>query len=137
MIETRLRDLSSSLSYTILRPTRFNDNWLRPDYLPINSAILDPSKQYSLISGDDIGNITVECFNRSEDFKGKTLSLASDEMTIEEQIKAIKEVWGLEIEITDPKTIPEAFLPTMKVSYTFIGESQRYGELTEFLSVKV
>lgn len=116
-IENCLRSLSSPrFAWTILRPTRIMDNWLRPDYLPGMMAEYDPSVKYALISAADIGRVARETMERAEDYGGKSVELAGDKKSVREIADIWEKVRGQKLEIVSPENVPEAFVKTMKVS---------------------
>jgi len=83
---------SLGVPYTILRPVFFmeNFNWSRPYIL--NGAFqgigLLPGKTMQLVATDDIGAFAEMALAKPEQFLGKTIELAGDELT-EAQIAAV------------------------------------------------
>ncbi|HEY6102829.1 MAG TPA: NmrA/HSCARG family protein [bacterium] len=79
------------LPHTILRPVAFMDNFNWQRAAITNGTFtgwgLRPEKTVQLIAADDIGAITELVFAHLEDYPGKTLELAGDELT-EPQIAA-------------------------------------------------
>jgi uncharacterized protein YbjT (DUF2867 family) len=81
-----------ALPYTIVRPAGFmeNYNWSRPYIL--NGAFtglgLRPGKTMQIIAVQDIGAFVEMAFAHPEQFLGKTIELAGDELT-ESQIAAV------------------------------------------------
>ena len=89
-IEQHIRALN--LPYTILRPVAFmeNYNWLRP---LIRKGIflksgLRSDKTWQLIAVDDIGALASIAFGQPEEFIGKAIEIAGDELT-EQEIVAV------------------------------------------------
>ena len=80
---------SSDLNYTILRPASFNENFLNPEItkrldkgklvMPLHKTV---TQQY--ISTDDVGNIAAKVLLQPEKYKGKTLSIATDQKQLTE-----------------------------------------------------
>lgn len=79
------------LSYTILRPVAFMDNYFWSQAAISNGMFfswgLRPDKGLQLIAADDIGGIAAVVFANPDEYIGKTLEIAGDELT-EPQIAA-------------------------------------------------
>ena len=79
------------LPYTILRPAAFmeNYNWSRDKITggTFTGMGLQPDKTLQIIAVDDIGAFVAIAFDRPQEFLGKTIELAGDELT-EPQIAA-------------------------------------------------
>ena len=73
------------LPYTILRPVAFmeNYNWSRNQILSgtFTGWGLKPAKTVQVVAVDDIGAFVEMAFDRPQDFLGKTIELAGDELT--------------------------------------------------------
>jgi len=84
-IEQHLSSLN--LTLTILRPVFFFDNFNGPD---LRSSILSgtlampmkPDKPLQMIAVEDIGGFATLAFNRPDQFIGKALDIAGDELTM-------------------------------------------------------
>ncbi|UCE92707.1 MAG: NmrA/HSCARG family protein [Flavobacteriaceae bacterium] len=108
----------SELDYTILRPASFMENLLNPEVLkrlkkgklvlPLNKKTVQ-----QLISTEDIGRIAAQVITNISKYKGKTLNLATDQKSAEEQAEIISE--GLNRPITYQK-LPGIF------TYLFMGK---------------
>ena len=83
---------SLGIPYTILRPVFFMDNfnWSRPYILngTLTSIGLRAEKGLQLIAVEDIGAFAVLAFEKPEEYLGKTMEIAGDELT-EAQIAEI------------------------------------------------
>ncbi|WWD19578.1 hypothetical protein CI109_104039 [Kwoniella shandongensis] len=106
-IENHLK--SSGLDYTILRPAQFMDNLLptSPFMFKISRTILlrhtfinHPERKHQLISSADIGKFAALAFSQPSEWRGKTVSLAGDQLTTDEIESVYKEVLGKEVELT-------------------------------------
>lgn len=97
-IEEYLKEKSengSKMAFTILRPVCFMDN-LTPDFIGRSFASMwrgVANKPLQLVSVHDIGNFAAKAFLNPE-YKGKAISLAGDELTIEDGRKIFKETMG-------------------------------------------
>jgi uncharacterized protein YbjT (DUF2867 family) len=95
-IEEHIRALR--LPYTILRPVAFmeNFNWSREQIL--NGVLpcfgLPPEKTLQLISSDDIGALAVLAFENPNEFLGKALEIAGDELTEPRQAELFAKALG-------------------------------------------
>ncbi|KFY59085.1 hypothetical protein V496_05816 [Pseudogymnoascus sp. VKM F-4515 (FW-2607)] len=100
-IEEYLKEKSengSKMAFTILRPVCFMDN-LTPDFIGRSFASMwrgVGNKPLQLVSVHDIGIFAAKAFVNPE-YKGKAISLAGDELTIEEGRKVFKETMGYDM----------------------------------------
>ena len=83
---------NSSMTWTILRPTAFMENF-SPDFVgkvvaATIRAGLPAGRSFQLISTIDIGYFAVQAFINPEEYKSRAIGLAGDELTFE-QIKGI------------------------------------------------
>lgn len=79
----------SKIDYTILRPASFNENFLNPEItkrlqkgklvMPLRNQVVQ-----QFISTDDIGKIAAQVIVNFDKYKGKTISIATDEKRLEE-----------------------------------------------------
>ncbi len=103
------------LPYTILRPVAFMDNykWQRPQILngTFTGWGLPPSKTLQLIAVDDIGAFVALAFANPEQFLGRTIELAGDELTIPQIAATFTSVIGRPVQLVEPTT-PEGASPT-------------------------
>lgn len=83
IIEQHIQRLG--LPYTIVRPVAFMDNYNRVRELISNGIYqgwgLRPEKTLQLIAVEDIGAFVAIVFNKPEEFLGKTIEFAGDELT--------------------------------------------------------
>jgi uncharacterized protein YbjT (DUF2867 family) len=83
---------SLDIPYTILRPVAFMENYNRARPYILSGTFqgrgLPPGKTMQLIATDDIGVFAEMAFAQPDQFLGKTIELAGDELT-EEQIAAV------------------------------------------------
>ena len=102
------------LPHTILRPVAFMDNlnWARAE---ISNGILTsygvaPEKGIQLIAVDDIGAITAIVFSNREEYLGRTLEIAGDELSDREKSSILTEVVGRPVKLIQPQ-MPDDFAP--------------------------
>lgn len=88
---------SKQLNYTILRPASFYENHLMPQVFNsiIKGKYVSPLKRsckQQMISVDHIGKIATKVIGEYDKYKGRTLSLATDEWQINDVPAAFAEV---------------------------------------------
>ncbi|KAI4123253.1 MAG: hypothetical protein LQ347_006231 [Umbilicaria vellea] len=96
-LESKCSD-DGKMQYTILRPTAFMEN-ITPDFMgKVFPAMwiqtLAPSRKLHLISTKDIGWFAAQAFLNPDEYKGQKISLAGDELTLEEAKVVFKQVIG-------------------------------------------
>jgi uncharacterized protein YbjT (DUF2867 family) len=79
----------NKITYTILRPASFNENFLNPEItkrirkgklvMPLNKNVIQ-----QFISTDDIGKIASQVINDATNYKNKTITIATDEKRMSE-----------------------------------------------------
>lgn len=97
-VEQHLRG-KKSLSYTVLRPVFFMDNWERPS---LRDAILggtlpqplSPDTPLQQIATDDIGAFAALAFAEPQQWAGRTMELAGDELTMVDTAATFAHVIG-------------------------------------------
>lgn len=98
-LKTQVAASGSKMQWTILRPVAFMDN-LTPDFYGKGFAAmwkaLDP-KPLQLVCVKDIGVFAARAFNEPEKYHGRAISLAGDELTLEQGKKVFKEVLGYDM----------------------------------------
>lgn len=92
----------NDITYTILRPASFNENFLNPEItkrilkgklvMPLNKNVI---QQY--ISTDDIGKIAAQVINNPENYKNKTITIATDEKNLVEVAEIFSQVLNKKI----------------------------------------
>ncbi|THW59208.1 NAD(P)-binding protein [Aureobasidium pullulans] len=99
-IERHLVDSAkdSNMSYTILRPTAFMDNWV-PGFMgkmfgAMWTSALAPDRKLQLISTKDIGFFAAQAFRNPDRFNNRAVSLAGDELTFAEASKVWQDTVG-------------------------------------------
>ncbi|WKK65355.1 NmrA/HSCARG family protein [Lutimonas zeaxanthinifaciens] len=107
----------SQLDYTTLRPASFMENLLNPEVLkrlkkgklvlPLNKNTIQ-----QLISTEDIGRAAAHIITNISDYNGKTINLATDQKSAQEQAEAISK--GLNKPVSYQK-LPGIF------TYLFMG----------------
>jgi len=86
------------MQYTILRPVAFMDN-LTPDFQgkafpAMWQNALGQSEKLQLISVKDIGWFAAQAFAKPVDYKGQKISLAGDDLTLDEAKEVFQETVG-------------------------------------------
>ncbi len=93
-VEEHLR--SSGLQYTILRPVFFMENWHRGFGASIRNGQLQqpfsPAESLQMIAVDDIGAFAALAFEHPGKWKNRTLSLAGDELSMQQIADAFSRV---------------------------------------------
>ncbi|HWJ89972.1 MAG TPA: NmrA/HSCARG family protein [Flavisolibacter sp.] len=100
VIEEHIR--KSGLSYTILRPVSLFENFLIPQVKAriLKGKLITPAKkniQQQFIAAEDIGRMTARIFKNPQTFKNRTITLASEEMTMEDAAEIFSGVLGKKI----------------------------------------
>jgi uncharacterized protein YbjT (DUF2867 family) len=93
------------LPYTILRPVAFmeNFNWARPYILNgvFQGRGRRPGKASQYVATDDIGVFAEMAFAKPEQFLGKTIELAGDELTEQQIADVFSKVIGRPVKVTE------------------------------------
>jgi uncharacterized protein YbjT (DUF2867 family) len=124
---------TSGLFYTIIGPVFFMENWLGPWFLPSlqqgNVALGMPGdRKLAHIAVEDIGSFAALIFERREEFVGKRIDIAGDDLTGDEIAAAIgaragRELGFFEIPIEAVREQSEDFAKMYEwfaeVGYTF------------------
>jgi uncharacterized protein YbjT (DUF2867 family) len=88
----------SGLSYTILRPAFFMQNWYGFLREPILNGTLplplNPHTPLQQISVEDIGAIAARVFQKPSRWSGRTIELAGEELRIEQVVETLSRVLG-------------------------------------------
>jgi uncharacterized protein YbjT (DUF2867 family) len=96
-VETHIKQ--SGLSYTIIRPTFFYENFLIPQVKSrlLKGKLVIPlhkNKVQQYISTDDIGRIAARIFLNPDKYRGMTINLASEQMDGTEAASIFSKVWS-------------------------------------------
>lgn len=101
-IEVEKHLLSSGLPYTVVRPVFFMENWYRGFGASIRNGQLQqpfsPAESLQMIAVDDIGAFAALAFEHPDKWKGKTFSLAGDELSMQQIAGAFSRVTAREVE---------------------------------------
>lgn len=99
-IELYLREKAkgSEMTWTILRPVAFMDN-LAPGmqsrvFLASLNATLKKDQSLQFVACRDIGIFAAKAFEKPEEYSGKAIGLAGDDLTVEQISGAFKEATG-------------------------------------------
>ncbi len=90
----------TDLPYTILRPVFFMQNWemMRDQILDGTLAQpLDPEKPLQQVNVEDIGAFAAMAFENPDEWLGREVDLAGDELTMPEVAETMSQVTGREI----------------------------------------
>jgi len=100
------------MNWTILRPAAFFDNMVPGMQTKVFAATWGTlgDKKLQLIACQDIGFFAAEAFRNPGKFSGQSISLAGDELTLEDAQKIFKEEMGYD----------------MPVTYGFVGSAVRW-----------
>ncbi|KAI1472668.1 nucleoside-diphosphate-sugar epimerase family protein [Daldinia caldariorum] len=105
-IEKHLQEKTQSgeMGWTILRPVAFFEN-LTPNFFGKVFATswkinLKPDQKLQLVATSDIGFFAAEALRKPEEWKGKKLSLAGDELTYEQFAAVFKQKTGNDLPTT-------------------------------------
>jgi uncharacterized protein YbjT (DUF2867 family) len=120
---------SLDLPYTILRPVAFMDN-ANYQRAAISNGMyfsigLRPDKTIQWIAADDIGAVAAIVLNNPQDYLGKTVELATEEMTEPEMVATLAKVIGRPVNLVQPQ-LPEGQEPNeeqMAMGRFFGGEA--------------
>jgi uncharacterized protein YbjT (DUF2867 family) len=106
---------SLGLPYTILRPVAFmeNYNWTRAHILSgtFQGFGLRPDKSLQLVATDDIGVFAELAFANPDQYLGKTIELAGDELTETQIAEVFSKVIGRPVKTLGPQ-MPQGAAPT-------------------------
>lgn len=104
IIEQHIHSLG--IPYTILRPAAFfeNFNWERAFLLNgiFNALGLRPEKGRQMIAVEDVGVFVALAFANPEEYLGKTIELAGDELTESQIADTFARVIGRAVQLTRP-----------------------------------
>lgn len=120
-IEQHIRNLG--IPHTILRPVAFMENYKRSRPQISNGDFssfgLRPEKTLQLIAVDDIGTFAAIAFAKPEEFLGKTIELAGDELTEPQMAEILGRVTGRPVQVR-PLEWPEGQQPSPEQSAMLI-----------------
>ena len=113
-VEQHIRE--TGISYTIIRPVFFMENFYSPWFLPMirQGKLVLPmpvDRPLQMISLRNIGEFGAAALMRKEEFCGKEIAIAGDELTLDKAMKLLSEALG--------KTITYEQLPDEKAAETF------------------
>ena len=95
------------LPYTIIRPVAFMENYNRSRNLILSGTLagrgIRPNKATQLVAVDDIGAFVALAFDRPQEFLGKTIELAGDELTDAQTAETFARVIGRPVTLTGPQ----------------------------------
>jgi uncharacterized protein YbjT (DUF2867 family) len=104
IIEQHIHSLD--IPFTILRPAAFfeNFNWERASILngTFNALGLRPGKERQLIAVEDVAAFVALAFANPEQYLGKTIELAGDELTESQIAETFTKVIGRPVKLTAP-----------------------------------
>ena len=98
---------SLGLPYTILRPATFMENFNRSRPYILNGIFqgrgLRPGKTAQYVATDDIGVFAELAFAKPDQFLGKTIELAGDELTEQQVAEVFAKVIGRPVKLVEPQ----------------------------------
>lgn len=97
-IEAYLRE--SGINYSVVRPVEFMDNvqYMRADILSgVYFDPREPGKSHQWIAVSDIGFFVGEAFDNPEQWYGRELDIAGDQLTIAEFVDDLSRAAGLDV----------------------------------------
>ena len=104
-IENHLKNVAGKdgMSWTIIRPVAFMDN-LSPDFIGKGFATMwklnGVDSKLQLVSSKDVGKVAAKVFQNPKEFKGRALSLATDEVTWKQANETFRRVTGSDMPTT-------------------------------------
>lgn len=106
---------SLDLPYTILRPVFFMEN-MNYQRAAISNGMyislgLRPDKTIQMIASDDIGAFVATVFANPQEYLGKTIELATEELTEPEIVTTLSKVIGRPVNLVQPQ-FPEGQAPS-------------------------
>jgi len=88
----------TDISYTILRPTAFMENWAPGMFGKMFGAMwtasLPQDRKLQLISTADIGHFAAQALTKPEAYRNRVISLAGDELSFAEATKIFRDKTG-------------------------------------------
>jgi len=135
-VEEHIRELG--IPHTIIRPVYFMENFFAPWILPglkegrIATA-MPPDRKLAMISFRDIGRFAVHILENREEFLGRAIDIAGDNLTGEESAEILSRITGHEIKYIsltyeDIKAFGEDMI-TMYKWFNDVGYQINIGEL--------
>ncbi len=95
--------VTSGVPYTVLRPVAFMENFDGQQARLAKIGIVEsrgPERLLSFIAIQDIGFFAGEAFEHSDEWLGKSVNIASDQMTVEAYVATFSRVMGREVTYT-------------------------------------
>ncbi|NTX52055.1 NmrA family NAD(P)-binding protein [Myxococcus sp. CA039A] len=118
--------------WTVLRPSMFMENFVRPSFLFANwvenrlLTVLKPDTRLSLIAVDDIGKAVARIIAEPERFDGRNLELAGDVRSLREISAVLSEAWKTKVEapdLTPEEALAQGLLPAFVNSQRYLNEN--------------
>jgi len=113
------------LSYTILRPVAFMENFNRSRPQILNGIFQSrgrrPDKATQLVATDDIGVFAELALAQPEQFLGKTIELAGDELTEQQVTDIFARVIGRPVKLVEPQNSGAAPSEEMLAMFNFFN----------------
>ncbi|KAK8850625.1 hypothetical protein IAR55_004544 [Kwoniella newhampshirensis] len=103
------------IRYTIINPTMFMDNFWSPPMIDCVTTVWGPKKR-KLIATSDIGMVSAAAFIHPEDWVGKELDLAADDLSPKEIVEAFNDIKNRDITAEKAPQLPPHLLHMLKVS---------------------
>ena len=105
-VEEHIRKIG--IPHTIIRPVYFMENFYTPWVLPglkqgRIAAPMPPTRKLAMIAVRDIGRIAVHIFENRDQFLGKAIDIASDDISGDEYAEILSRVTGRDIKYIELK----------------------------------
>ncbi|KIW17830.1 hypothetical protein PV08_05025 [Exophiala spinifera] len=128
----------NQMEWTIIRPVAFMDN-LTPDFLGRAFTAMwrlnEPSTKLQLVSSKDIGVLAADIFKHPDLYTGKSLSLATDELTLRQANDIFKREVGIDMPVAYPfvgRLIKFVLHEQLGVMFNWFKEEGFGGDPNEF-----
>jgi uncharacterized protein YbjT (DUF2867 family) len=98
-IEEHVR--GSGVPYTVLRPVYFMQNWEMMREPILGGTLpqpLDPQKPFQMVAAEDIGVFAAKAFENPDEWVGREVDLAGDELTMPEIADTFSRVIGSQVD---------------------------------------
>lgn len=134
-IEQYIRTLK--LPATIIRPVFFMYNFTLPLFNLQQSILggtlslaIRPDKSLQMLAAEDLGAFVTMAFKKPEDFKGKAIELAGDEMTMPQAAEVFSRVIGRPVRFVEmPIEQVRSFSEDLALMFQWINENGFQGDI--------
>jgi uncharacterized protein YbjT (DUF2867 family) len=119
--------MAQPVPWTVIAPAAFmdqyNGSWHRSSYARgILSVPLPPDKPLAMIAAADIGAFAAHVLTRPEEFAGRRVDIASDELTSREIAATLGAALGHELRFVEaPISVAESYSPDLAAMFRWFG----------------